>query len=138
VTSPTSHLERFPSDLTSVALARAAIDRLDGQLADEDLRDARLLVSELVTNAVRHVPDEVAAGVELEIALEPACLRVEVRDGGPGFRRADLPRHRRGAEQTSGWGLMILDRLASRWGAEADGAARVWFELDLDADARAG
>jgi anti-sigma regulatory factor (Ser/Thr protein kinase) len=114
------------------------VDRLADRIAHEQLRDARLLVSELVTNAVRHVPPDAAAGVELEIAVEEACLRVEVRDSGPGFRPADLPRHRRGAEETSGWGLMILDRLARRWGAEADGSNRVWFELALDAVPRAG
>jgi anti-sigma regulatory factor (Ser/Thr protein kinase) len=138
VTVRAAYSERFPSDLASVARARALVDRLRGLLPDDELRDARLLVSELVTNAVRHVPDDVPGGVELDIALDGTSLRVEVRDGGPGFRPQDLPARTPGMEAGSGWGLVILDRLARRWGADRTERSRVWFELDLDAGSRAG
>ncbi len=115
---PLTFSERLPSDLGSIAQARRALERVRPRVTDLTFRDARLLVSELVTNAVRHVPADHAAGVD---------LRIEVRDRGPGFE----PRPREdGPEVPSGWGLHIVDRVASRWGVEHDEGSLVWFELD--------
>ena len=86
------------------------------------LDDARLLVSELVANAVEHVRED--GEIELRVSLEGGVLRVEVLDSGPGF----TPTQReRGSDR--GWGLHFVDRLASRWAVDCDGRARVWFEL---------
>ena len=56
-------------------------------------------------------------------------LRVEVLDPGPGFVVPAAPR----ADSDRGWGLHFTERLASRWGIDFDGRARVWFELRLPA-----
>jgi anti-sigma regulatory factor (Ser/Thr protein kinase) len=108
------------------------LERLEGEIDPEVLADAKLLVTEIVTNAIEHVEDPGAIG--LLVVLRENALRVEVRDGGPGF----VPRERRpGQSLSSGWGLVFVSRLASRWAAEADGGSRVWFELDLRSRSRA-
>jgi anti-sigma regulatory factor (Ser/Thr protein kinase) len=116
--------EVLPKDVGSAAEARRALDRLAGAIDDERLADARLLVSELVANAIEHVREE--GEIELRVALHDDALRVEVIDPGPGFepapRRADDP-------EDSGWGLHFLAQLADRWAVDREGGARVWFEL---------
>jgi anti-sigma regulatory factor (Ser/Thr protein kinase) len=116
--------ERLPKAPSSVAQARRMLDQLAGELPDEVLANARLLVSELVTNAVEHVSEE--GQIELLVAVRNGVLRVEVTDPGPGF--TPRPRHE-GSRKDSGWGLHFVARLADRWAADIDGRARVWFEL---------
>ena len=119
---------QLPHDVDSIPLARRALDRVRPGVDDLTMRNARLLVSELVTNVVRHVepgddPDEIS----LTIEQTDGHLRIEVRDTGGGFEpapRADTQ------NASSGWGLHILAQLASRWGVESDGGTRVWFELE--------
>lgn len=84
--------------------------------------DLELLVSETVTNAV-----ELRAGA-IEVELEPlgSGLRVRVRDRGPGLPTPRSP----GPSDAAGRGLLLLDRLASRWGVEhGDDSKVVWFDL---------
>jgi signal transduction histidine kinase len=84
---------------------------------------ARLLLSEVVTNAVRH-GDGDAVRVLLDAAPGEA-LRCEVVDGGRGFvpKARDKP-----ALAEGGWGLHLVATLARRWGV-GEGNAHVWFEL---------
>ncbi len=88
---------------------------------------AELLVSELVTNAVKHADLHGAVGtVGLRVAVDDHLLRVEVSDGDPvmpqiGDGSVDAP---------SGRGLLIIDRLADRWGCFRAGIGKVvWLEL---------
>lgn len=119
----------LPHDVDSIPRARRALDRVRAELDDLTLRNARLLVSELVTNVVRHVePVEGGAAIELSIARVDGRLRVEVADRGPGFEPA--PRED-SSEASSGWGLHILEQLASSWGIENGTGTRVWFELEV-------
>jgi anti-sigma regulatory factor (Ser/Thr protein kinase) len=101
-------------------------------LSEDRERDVRLLVSELVTNAVRHanlVPGDV---ILLVIDVEDSLLRVEVHDPGGGFvPRAPAPDPAR----PSGWGLYLVEELADRWGVDSDESTLVWFELDRPAAA---
>lgn len=116
----TFSFERKPD---SVPAARATLERFEGSLPDAELYDASLCLSELVTNAVQHP----GGGDELELALglHDSALRVEVRDPGTGFDPGDPTR---GDER--GWGLFIVDQLASRWGVEPGETTIVWFEID--------
>jgi anti-sigma regulatory factor (Ser/Thr protein kinase) len=116
----------LPKSSSAAVQARRAVDRLTAEVDRDTLADARLLVSELVTNAVEHVDAD--GEIELRVELRDEVLRVEVLDPGPGFR----PRPRRaGDRQDSGWGLHFVARIADRWAADIDGRARVWFELGL-------
>jgi anti-sigma regulatory factor (Ser/Thr protein kinase) len=111
----------------AVPAARRAIAGLAGHLGIGTLGDLRLLVSELVTNSVRHAGLESNDAIGLEISVSPQRVRVEVIDVGPGFdRRAPEPR----ADRTGGYGLFLVDRLADRWGVVSDEVTRVWFEID--------
>jgi two-component sensor histidine kinase len=83
-----------------------------------------LLASELVTNSIRHAGLGDDERIVLAARLTDHWARVEVRDGGPGFD----PDIRHGSP---GYGLRLLDMLASRWGVDRDeSGTRVWFEVD--------
>ena len=109
------------------AIGRARRD-LEDALADAPVDpgtagDLMLLVSELVTNAVRH-----AAGDRFVVRIEvrPDVLRLEVHDEGEGFEPLVAPSD----DGTGGYGLFIVDRLADRWGVERPAPAVIWLELD--------
>jgi anti-sigma regulatory factor (Ser/Thr protein kinase) len=107
--------------------ARKALDALDEQVSTQTLDDLRLLVSELVTNSVRHAGLVESQTIELKVKLLPETVRVEVNDQGSGFQ--PTPRTAQSDDQ-SGWGLYLVSRLADRWGVTSDGVTRVWFEVD--------
>jgi anti-sigma regulatory factor (Ser/Thr protein kinase) len=101
-------------------------------LSDGRERDVRLLVSELVTNAVRHANLAPGDVILLVIDVEDRVLRVEVHDPGGGFvPRAPAPDPAR----PSGWGLYLVEELADRWGVDSDEQTLVWFEVDRPAAA---
>jgi anti-sigma regulatory factor (Ser/Thr protein kinase) len=105
--------------------ARAAVDAACVGLSPPARQELRLLVSELVTNSVRHG----GAGSDpilLRLAVTRRSVRVAVTDHGPGFApRTDKPPA--GAEH--GYGLYLLDQIAERWGTSNAGAMTIWFEL---------
>jgi anti-sigma regulatory factor (Ser/Thr protein kinase) len=111
------------------ATARQALEDFSDRVPERHLRDVRLLVSELVTNAVRHAGLRAGDRIRLFVRMHEAVLRVEVDDPGKGFElRAPQPDPAR----ASGWGLYLVDELSDRWGMERGGrgGTRVWFELD--------
>jgi anti-sigma regulatory factor (Ser/Thr protein kinase) len=112
----------------AASLARHALDGLGATgFSDGRLRDVRLLVSELVTNAVRHARLAPGDVIHLIVEIGARALRVEVHDPGGGFvPREPAPDPAR----PSGWGLYLVDELADRWGVDSDEATLVWFELD--------
>jgi anti-sigma regulatory factor (Ser/Thr protein kinase) len=120
-------LEReLPVSPEAASEARHALDGIS-ELSDAQLRDVRLLVSELVTNAVRHA--NLADGDVIGLVVETldGALRVEVHDPGGGFiPSAPSPDPAR----PSGWGLYLVAELADRWGVDSDDRTLVWFELD--------
>ena len=121
----------LPPDPLAAKQARDAVSELNGLPADV-MDDVRLLVSELVTNAVRHASLGAFGRITVRTCTRPDRIRVEVADTGPGFR----PRPRvLSADQTSGWGLYLVAELADRWGVDSDERTLVWFELDRPATA---
>jgi anti-sigma regulatory factor (Ser/Thr protein kinase) len=87
--------------------------------------DVELLTSEVVSNAVRHANLDPSQEIVLRIVSD-GYVRVEVADPGPPF---EAKRRRRGSG-SSGWGLFLVDALATSWGVEPEGAGKkVWFEL---------
>jgi anti-sigma regulatory factor (Ser/Thr protein kinase) len=110
--------------------ARRALGGLRGVIGTQKLDDVYLLVSELVTNGVRHGGAGEDDVMELTALRHGNRLRVVVTDWGPGFDGRPRPRNR--ADQTGGWGLFLVERLAERWGTQrSDDATTVWFELKL-------
>ena len=109
--------------------APAAARRVLGELAvpaQTPREKLSLLVTELVTNSVKYAPTSPDDPVEMLVGLSHGGMRVEVSDGGRGFRPAPVGPNR---DLTSGWGLYLVDALADRWGVAQDGPTRVWFEL---------
>jgi signal transduction histidine kinase len=103
--------------------ARRALDRMADGADPALVEDARLLVTELVSNAVRH-----GAGDVVRLVVDrpdDRRLRCEVIDEGSGF----LPVARMGAsDEAGGWGLHLVETLAESWGVR-EGSTHVWFEL---------
>jgi anti-sigma regulatory factor (Ser/Thr protein kinase) len=126
-------LEReLPVSPVAASEARNALDGLAIALSPGQQRDVRLLVSELVTNAVRHA--KLAAGDVIGLVVDAAdhTLRVEVHDAGGGFVPVEP---RPDPARPSGWGLYLVAELADRWGVDSDESTLVWFELDAPATA---
>lgn len=114
----------------STGAARAALRALPEPHGRDARDDLDLLVSEVVSNSVRHAGLPEDERIDLRVVERGADLRVEVRDGGAGFEPD--PRDP-GPTATGGRGIFLLDRLARRWGVERerDGTGTcVWFELD--------
>jgi anti-sigma regulatory factor (Ser/Thr protein kinase) len=90
------------------------------------LSDVELVVGELVNNAVIHTQSK---QVLLRLQLRRSRLRVEVTDGDPGNLATVLF----DLDADHGYGLRIVDAVATSWGCTPDGASKiVWAELDLD------
>jgi anti-sigma regulatory factor (Ser/Thr protein kinase) len=101
-------------------------DAVAEDLDEAQIETLRLLVSEVVTNAVRHgghtQPVELNAHWNSEV-------RIEVCDHGNGF----TPHPRIGPlDEPGGFGLYLVGRLADRWGVETDDGTTVWFVLRRD------
>lgn len=122
----------------SAAAARGTLEVLAEQVDSGFLHDARLLVTELLTNSVRHAGVGSESAIGLALRLTPDRLTVAISDPGPGFRpevvEPDL-------DQESGRGLFIVEQLADRWGVgdspldppgrngPASTGTVVWFQL---------
>lgn len=109
------------------AIARYAIAERCEQLGvDGSLEQSLiLLVSEVVSNAVRHSPAPAEEPVGLDATFGPRMIRVTVTDAGDGF----TPRQRDPASAHDGYGLYLLEKVAESWGVESCGDTKVWFEL---------
>ena len=119
---------RLPVEAGSVGAAHHSVLGIAAELDPAALDDVRLLISELVTNAIRHAQAGPNDWIELLIDVESTKIRVEVRDPGPGFDPSRIPPK---APVGAGWGLEFLRRIASRWGVERGDQTTVWFELDI-------
>ncbi|MET9776171.1 ATP-binding protein [Streptomyces sp. NPDC006367] len=84
---------------------------------------AELLLTELVTNALRYAPGR---NIGVRIYLRDDQLVIEVNDGSP---LAPAPR-RAGPDDENGRGLFLVDALAESWGVSADGTT-TWCTLSL-------
>ncbi|MEA2522482.1 MAG: hypothetical protein QOI81_2128, partial [Actinomycetota bacterium] len=107
----------FPPDPEAVPAARAAIEVLRAQVAPDVFEDLRLMVSELVTNSLRHADLQPNDRISLTAQIDGQVVRVEVDDPGTGFTP---PLRNASSPPTSGWGLVIVGQLATTWGVRAD------------------
>ena len=118
---------RFGRGPTAASEARGALVALEERVDDRVLDDIRLLVSELVTNAIRHADAPTGGEVGLDVTIDQSRVRVEVADPGAGFE--PQPRDDE-MSRPGGWGLYLVDRIADRWGVMRNRMNRVWFEID--------
>ncbi|HEY5193762.1 MAG TPA: ATP-binding protein [Solirubrobacteraceae bacterium] len=125
---PATLLLKLKRDLQAPSVARAAAT---GRCRGLDLSDSLcdtlvLLVSEVVTNAVRHSNAPHDTPIILTTSVTEDSIRVTVIDTGDGF--TPMPREPSAAQ--GGYGLYLVDKAARRWGVDRVGGTRVWFELD--------
>ncbi|GAA3156751.1 hypothetical protein GCM10010531_05100 [Blastococcus jejuensis] len=115
----------LPPALSSVPAARhLVVGLLEAWAVPQDLDDAALLTTELVSNVIDHVGGE--STLTVEVTSSGDWLRIGVVDGSairPVVQELDQQRPR-------GRGLRMLQTIAARWGSEERGdGKRVWFEL---------
>ena len=107
--------------------ARRALLARNGALPRAVRDDVLLLMTELVTNAVLHADAWPDHTVRLEVRQRRGAVRVSVSDEGPGFA-PEAPRPR--PDETGGWGLVLVDRIADRWAVTRTATGTcVWFEI---------
>jgi anti-sigma regulatory factor (Ser/Thr protein kinase) len=101
---------------------RFVVATLEEWAAGSACERAELLVSELVTNVIRHA----TSSPRVVITDEDGCVRIEVFDGGPGGAIQQEP----GTVDVGGHGLLLVAAIADRWGAAHDENQHVvWCEI---------
>jgi anti-sigma regulatory factor (Ser/Thr protein kinase) len=90
--------------------------------------DALVVVTELVTNSVRHGPSGAARSIVVHVTLTERSIGVRVCDPGHGLDPRTVPHPR---DTGGGWGLVLVQRLATRWGIDTNDQTCVWAEFDL-------
>jgi len=106
--------------------ARLALQSLNDELAAEILWMTSLLVTELVTNSVRHAGIDATSAVGLDVVVGPTRVKATVSDPGPGFEpNPEMPQ----PDAEGGRGVPLIDSLAQDWGVESAQGTSVWFEL---------
>jgi anti-sigma regulatory factor (Ser/Thr protein kinase) len=139
----TSSVLMLPYTASSVGVARRRLmaDLADAGVFDTTACDAGLVLSELISNALRHATPLPDATVRVTWRQDGDCLEIAVSDGGgPTVPAVNEP----GSSAIGGRGLGIVDRLSLRWGVcasrggdgetDGDGETTVWAELALGLD----
>ncbi len=122
---PTQFEKHLPRSPDAPYLARTAVTKWLGDAFDaEELARAKLLVSELITNAVVYGEGEIA----LRVHLDADRVLVEVIDEGGGFEHQI---RQQGFDNIGGRGLAIVDAESARWGIH-EGTTHVLFELERE------
>jgi serine/threonine-protein kinase RsbW len=116
------------ADPTAAREARRAV--ADGGLVSSGVEPTLLLlVSELVSNSVRHAGLRAHERIRLRARCDEECAYVEVCDAG-NSGRVPAKRLHADALEPGGLGLMLVDEMADRWGVACnDDETCVWFEL---------
>jgi anti-sigma regulatory factor (Ser/Thr protein kinase) len=139
----TSSVLMLPYTASSVGVARRRLiaDLADARVFETTACDAGLVLSELISNALRHATPLPGATVRVAWRLDGDCLEIAVSDGGgPTVPAVNKP----GSSAIGGRGLGIVDRLSLRWGVctftggdgetDGGGATTVWAQLALSFD----
>ena len=116
----------LPAKASAATEARSEVTRrLAQRITTGALDDVRLLLTELITNALRHADMKPDDEIAVKAELTDGTLRIEVHDPGrDGPVTVRAPGARGG-----GYGLFLVDRLTSRWGVERRDGTTVWAEL---------
>lgn len=119
----------LPASSAAPGVARAALDDVipPPELSVRN-EDARLVISELVTNAVKYGESDVSNPIRMVIEADDAVVRVEVAQTLPATDLHPVPPRLEG-DDIGGWGLHIAESLADAWGYEVGPPGRVWVEF---------
>jgi anti-sigma regulatory factor (Ser/Thr protein kinase) len=111
----------LPSRAESVGKARRAADPLLAGLSHDTREGVRVIISELVTNAIKHGP---GGAVTLRLRRDGGAVHGEVEDEG---EEMGVSPDRMGGPHV-GFGLRVVNALSDSWGVR-EGSTHVWFEL---------
>jgi serine/threonine-protein kinase RsbW len=95
-------------------------------LSGSDLAAASLVLTELVTNSIRHGCTSSDDQIDVFLQRSDGKLRMEVTQTGPLYEPDDVRSRRPG--ETRGWGVLLMDRMSSSWGVDSE-RKLVWAEL---------
>ena len=120
-----AHLElMLPPGAPSVRIARHEVEQVIADYPEDVRATVALLTSELASNAVVHGQ----SAFTVRAHADRSVVHVAICDSG-GRQPAIVARE---ATTKGGWGLSMVDAIASRWGIDADDTTTVWFEIDVD------
>lgn len=111
-------------------LRKRIVQQVDSWVANQRLKDIELMVTELVTNSIRHASLEPVQEIQIVLERLPSVFRVEVHDAGPGFDPKQID-GRPDPSTPGGFGLFLVRQFSDRWGVSAESDFCVWFEVDL-------
>ena len=115
---------------TAATEARCEVTRrLGPRVAHAALDDVRLLVTELITNALRHGGMSPGDEIAVKAEVSQGTVRIEVHD--PGRDGPVAPREP--GRDGGGYGLYLVERLTKRWGVDRRDGTTVWAELSAGA-----
>jgi anti-sigma regulatory factor (Ser/Thr protein kinase) len=129
VTESSVLLLPFTASSAGVARRHLVSDLIEAGVCASAVTDAALVISELLSNALRHAGPLPGAVIRIAWELDADSVRVSVSDGG-GPTRPELGEPT--PTTTGGRGLRIVARLARRWGTLCDeDGTTVWAEVML-------
>jgi signal transduction histidine kinase len=130
---PPRHSFAVSTGRDAPAAVRQALRERTAHLHPALQDDLMLLLTEVVTNAVRHSGAEQGSPIEVDMTENDDHIRIEVTDPGDGFKPPErlVP----DLSRTGGLGLVLVDRLSHAWGTRRlNSGSLVWFELAHDRD----
>lgn len=134
----TSRTMRVPWAAASVATLRKALvdDLRDRNVAPSVVDEAEIVISELLSNAIRHARPLSDGNLRVHWRVRAGVVEVEVTDGGGDSAPRPAPR---AVWAPSGRGLRIVRSLAHEWGVSEDrNGSTVWASLGGPSRRRSG
>lgn len=127
---PVEVYRRFDAEPGSVGEARRLLFEVKGCLLPATFESLQLVVSELVTNVIRHSRLGGEAWIGVKVTVSEAAVRGEISEPTGGFEvpQVSVPAPDR---SPGGWGLYLVDQSVDRWGVVREEPSHVWFEIDL-------
>jgi anti-anti-sigma factor len=119
----------YPAIPATVPIARGTFAEKFADLPADSLNDGKVLLTELVTNAIRHGA-RADGWVRLMVHELDRKVRIEVTDSGEIDGVPAIQPARPG--RVGGWGLRVVDSVATRWGVTNDSGRTVWCELVIE------
>lgn len=111
------------------ATVRQELDKLE---TIESIRgNAKLVATEIVSNAVRHSGCTPEHQIEVHARLNSDLLEISVHDPGLSTEHPQV-RADRGDLDIGGLGLMIVERLSDRWGTARANGRLVWAQFLIE------
>jgi anti-sigma regulatory factor (Ser/Thr protein kinase) len=129
VTESSDLLLPFAASSVGVARRHLVSDLIRAGISSSVITDAALVLSELLSNALRHATPLPGSGLRVAWSLDAGTVRISVSDGGA----QTLPElGEPNPSTTGGRGLRIVDRLSQCWGTLSDDeGTTVWAEVPV-------